>query len=196
MLRSCGIALCSRRRFLKMSMSTRLSFVLTSLLLLVLSAAAVQAQEVACRACAIAQESCAVNCFGRDDKKEMKACLIGCDNAAAVCSCDEPATLNSEDYVARFGFLEAVTDSKAACHSTTPCDSSYGACANWSSYTNCGDPFCGPTLGCGVCDEWGQCTAGGPGMKQFRERYRVCFNEFGQSCTEWQRTTSSGGCGC
>jgi hypothetical protein len=195
MLRFCSTYSVLEKEVLEMNVSTRLSLVIIALLLLVSSAAAVQAQAVACRACAIAQERCAVNCFGRDDKKEMRACLIGCDNAAALCSCDEPATLNSEDYVARFG-LGGVTGLKAACHSTTPCDSSYGSCANWSTYTNCDDPFCGLVLGCGECDEWGHCAAGGPGIKQWRERYQVCFNELGQSCTHYQRTASSGGCGC
>lgn len=176
-----------------MSVSSRISFVVTALLLLVLSAAEAQAQP-ACRPCQIAQERCSVNCLGREGKA-IGACLIGCDNAAALCSCDEPATLNSEDFVASFGSQE-VTQFADACHSTTPCDSSYGSCANWSTYTACGDPFCGPTLGCGECDEWGHCTAGGPGMKQFRERYRVCFNQLNQSCIEYQRATTSGGCGC
>ena len=178
-----------------MSVSSRLPFAISALLLLVLSAAAVPAQAAKCRPCQIAQESCSVNCFGREDKDEMRSCLIGCDNAAALCSCDEPVTLSSEDYVARFGSQD-VTQLKSACHDTTTCGSEYASCASWSGYTNCGDPFCGPTLGCGECNEWGQCTAGGPGMKQFRERYRVCFNAVGDPCTEYQRTTSSGGCGC
>jgi hypothetical protein len=179
-----------------MSPSTRLSFVFTALLLLVSSAAAVQAQVASCHACDVALERCSVNCFGREDKNEMKSCLVGCDNAAAVCSCDEPATLSSEDYVARFG-LAAATDLKAECHSTTPCGSAYGSCATWSTYSSCGDPFCGLSTSCRECDEWGQCTAAGPAMRQFRERYRVCFNALGESCTEYQRTTSgAGGCGC
>ena len=33
-------------------------------------------------------------------------------------------------------------------------------------------------------------------MKQRRERFRVCFNAIGQSCTEWQRTMITLGCGC
>ena len=184
-----------------MSLSTRLSF-LAILLLLVLSAAAVQAQTASCRPCAIAHEQCSVNCLGREGKA-VGACLIRCDNAAALCSCDEPATLISEDFVAKFGpqpgpepGLKVVTDFSVACHSTTPCDSSYGSCANWSSYSDCGDQFCGIVIGCGECNEWGQCEAGGPGLKQFRERYRVCFNELGQSCTEYQRSSTSLGCGC
>src|SRR5688500_4276964 len=108
-----------------MSLSTRLSFI-PALLLLVLSAAAVQAQDAACRTCAVAQERCSVNCLGREGKA-IGACLIGCDNAAAVCSCDEPATLNSEDFVAQFGApqagaqggLKVVTAFAAACNPTT-----------------------------------------------------------------------------
>jgi len=188
-----------------MSLSTRLSFI-TVLLLLVLSAAAVQAQEAACRPCAIAQERCSVNCLGREGKA-IGECLVKCDNAAAVCSCDAPATLNSEDFVAKFGpqpgpaanaeaGIKVVTDFSVACHSTTPCGSAYGACANWSGFSNCGDPFCGAGLGCGECDEWGHCEAYGPAMKQLRERYRVCFNPLGQSCTEYQLAATTGACGC
>jgi hypothetical protein len=184
-----------------MSLSTRLSF-RTAILLLVLSAASVQAQEATCRRCEVAQENCSVNCLGREGKA-IGACLIGCDNAAALCACDEPATLNSEDFVERFGpqpgaqaDLRVVTDFSVACHSTTPCGTAYGSCANWSTFTECGDPFCGPASACRICDEWGQCTAAGPAMKQNYERYRVCFNELGQSCTEYQRGVSTGECGC
>lgn len=184
-----------------MSSFTRLSFI-AALLLLVASASAAQAQEAACRPCAIAQERCSVNCLGREGKA-IGACLIGCDNAAALCSCDEPATLNSEDFVARFGprpgaqgGFKVVTEFSAACHSTTPCGSAYGACANWSGFTPCGDEFCGAAMGCGECDQFGQCEAYGPAMKQFLERYRVCFNQLGQSCTEYQRSSSTGACGC
>jgi len=180
-----------------MRMSIRLSFLVIALILPMLSANAVQAQEAKCRSCEIALQRCAINCFGREEAKAMRACLIGCDNTAAACSCDEPATLSAEEYVARFDLIQGVTDSKAlACHSTTPCGSYYGACTNWSSYTDCGDPFCGPTLGCGECNEWGQCEAAGPGLKQSRERYRVCLSALNEACTEYQRTSSSFGCGC
>ena len=84
-----------------MSVTTRLSFI-AALLLLVLSADAVQADPATCAPCAIAQENCSVNCLGREGKA-IGACLLQCDNAAARCSCDEPATLNSEDFVAKFG---------------------------------------------------------------------------------------------
>lgn len=178
-----------------MSMSTRVSFVIAVLSILVLSAAAVEAQAARCRPCDLAQERCSVNCFGREDKLERSACLIGCDNAAALCSCDEPVTLRSEDVVAASLWPDPVGFA-GACHSTTPCGSEYGSCASWSSYSNCGDPFCGVALGCGECNEWGQCEAGGPATKQNRERYRVCFNAQGQQCTEYQRTSINLGCGC
>jgi hypothetical protein len=129
-----------------MSPSTHLYFT-TALLLLVLSAATVQAQEaqaVMCRPCAIAQERCSVNCLGREGKA-IGSCLIGCDN--------------------------------------------------WSSFSDCGDEFCGAAFGCGECNE-GQCEAYGPAMRQLRERYRVCFNPQGQPCTEYQLTATTLGCGC
>lgn len=179
-----------------MRVLTRLSLAVAALLLPMLSVTVAEAQDAKCRPCAITHERCAVNCFGREDKNEMSKCLIGCDNAAAACSCDEPATLGAEEYLARFDIIQNAIDSKAACHATTPCGSYYGACTNWSSYTNCGDPFCGVTLGCGECDEWGHCEAGGPGMKQARERYRVCLSALNEACTEYQRSFSGGGCGC
>jgi hypothetical protein len=187
-----------------MSVSTRLSFAFTALCLLVLPAAAAQAQDnvldqiqaARCRPCGIAHERCSVNCLGRGDKKDIGPCLIGCDNAAALCSCDEPATLSAEDYLALAGLPAVATLTTAACHATTLCGSAYGACTNWSSYSDCDDPFCGIVAGCGECNEWGQCEAAGPGIKQRRERYRVCFNTLGEPCTEFQRATTSGGCGC
>jgi hypothetical protein len=176
----------------------RLSLAAAALSLSMLSAAAVEAQDAKCRPCAVALERCAVNCFGREDNTEMKSCLIGCDNKAAACSCDEPATLGAEEYLARFDLIQkAVSGTKAAaCHSTTPCGSYYGACTNWSSFTDCGDLFCGPVFGCGECDEWGHCEAGGPGLKQLRERYRVCLSALNEACTEYTRTSSNAGCGC
>jgi hypothetical protein len=179
-----------------MSASSRLSFVFTSLMLLVLSAAAVQAQAAKCRPCQIAQKSCFVSCLGLHDDHKLRSCVIGCDNAAALCSCDEPPTLSSEDYVARSGLQVESVLKTAACHSTTACGPEYGSCAAWSSYSDCGDPFCGVALGCGECDEWGRCEAGGPAMRQARERYRVCFNAQSQPCTEYQRAWITLSCGC
>jgi hypothetical protein len=87
---------------------------------------------------------------------------------------------------------------KAACHGNVSCQPNYPSCASWSGYSDCGDPFCGLALGCGeeICDEWGFCRPGrGPAWRQPRERFRVCFDQFGNSCTEWQQSVSIS-CGC
>ena len=174
---------------------SRCAFVLCVLTVLVLFApASASAGKASCGACnGVVQERCTTNCFGLPDKAERANCLISCDNAAATCSCDENVTLRSEDLVARMPWL--VDSLTAACHSTTPCGSAYPSCASWSGYSNCDDPFCGFANGCGEeCPEIGPCL--GPAMKQRQERYRVCFNAQGQSCTEYQRTIISLGCEC
>lgn len=166
-----------------------------------------------CRACDLAHEQCAVGCSGLDSgRSDMVQCLIGCDNEAAQCSCDEKVTLRSEDVIGAPVVSRAVT---AACHSTTPCGSAYGSCASWSAYFDCGTPTCGFAPNCGVdcepCEPWPPlpvtggdapepnppgCPCPGPALKQTRERYRVCFNQQQQGCTEYQRITVTLGCGC
>jgi hypothetical protein len=155
-------------------------------------AAVVPAQAARCGACALAQESCSAKCFGREDKAGVVACLTGCDNAAATCSCDAEVTLSSEDLVAKMPWL---SDKAAACHSTTPCGSAYPSCASWSGYSDCDDPFCGVYRWCGDCPD-PEFGCFGPALRQRRERFRVCFNELGQSCTEYQRTSVVLGCDC
>lgn len=177
-----------------MRTAVRLSFLIPVLFLL--SAAALEARAAKCRPCEVAQERCSVSCFGNENKGEMTACLLGCSNAAAFCTCDQTATLSAEDYATRFGLDAAAGFKSGACHDTTPCPSSYGACTNWSTLTACGDPFCGFVYECGECNEWGQCLIGGPGTKQRWEAYRVCLNEQSQACTEYQRFTSTDSCGC
>jgi hypothetical protein len=149
------------------------------------------AVQASCRACALVQESCYGKCFGLEDKAGMKACLVRCDNAAATCSCDEAVSLRSEDLVP----FAWPSHTKAACHPITSCQPDYPSCASYSSYSDCDDPFCGFGPQCGDdCPEFGPCP--GPALKQRRERFRVCFNAQGQSCTEWQRTMINLGCGC
>ena len=176
-----------------MNGSMRVLFVVAVLSVLALSAAPAQAAR--CGPCEVVQERCTVNCLGRD-KAEIGACLMACDNEAATCSCDEAVTLRSEDFVARTGSLGVVTDFAAACHSTTPCGTAYPSCASWSGYYDCDDPFCGSVRGCGECEGDFPRFCPGPGMKQRGERYRVCFNNLGQSCTEYQLTLINLGCGC
>ncbi len=145
--------------------------------------------QAACPACNIAQTKCYSGCFGADDKAGMGTCLTACDNAAATCSCEERATLHSEDLLPRPDRFM-----KAACHSTTPCGSEFGSCASWSAYFDCDDPFCGFGAHCGEeCPEIGPCP--GPALKQRQERYQVCFDQFGNQCTQYQRITLNLGCG-
>ncbi len=81
-----------------------------------------------------------------------------------------------------------------ACHSTTPCGSQFGSCAGWSGYTDCDDPVCGIYRWCGDCGDpfgcWDLAT------RQRQERFRVCFDSLGNSCTEWQNQLVLTACGC
>jgi hypothetical protein len=171
------------------------ALLLTALALL----AAAPAQAAGCPACGVLQKSCTTSCLGVEDKQVIP-CLLACDNAVAACSCDDPVTLRSEDAV-RLGLAGQHPGGfglkAGACHSTTPCGSAYPSCAGWSGYSDCGDPFCGVYKFCGdppFCEEPDLCF--GPATRTFRERFRVCFNAQGQSCTEYQRINVVLGCGC
>ncbi len=187
-----------------MSVSTRVSFAITAPLLLMLSAVALQAQDPAqgqvqaakCRPCQQAYERCSASCISRADKQAMGSCLVGCDKAAAFCSCDKPATLSAEEAVSMLGLSAAVLPSSSACNSPSSCGPAYGACTNWSGGYPCGSAYCGWAYGCGLCNEWGQCEAGGSAMQQNYESYRVCFDQFGSPCTEYAYGVSNEGCGC
>jgi hypothetical protein len=169
----------------------RVSFVVAILSILAFSAGSAQAAR--CSPCRVVHQRCSANCFGLD-KAEIGGCLVACDNEAATCSCDEAVTLSSEDFVARFG-PPGMTELTAACHSTTPCGSAYPSCASWSNYTACDDPYCVHFLhGCGDCGPEDPCL--GPGLQQRIERFRVCFNAQGQSCTQYQLSFVTQQCGC
>jgi len=177
-------------------------FALLSLLVLAGGAAQAQPVEVALGtspqmllsdSCMVAQEQCSTNCVGLEGRAEVVSCLMGCDNAAALCSRDEQPTLDSEWYTEQFGNL--LTTKAGACHSTTPCSAEYSSCGTWSGYSNCGDPYCGVYRFCGgPCPDYPYCF--GEATRQYQERYRVCFNQQGQSCTEYQRINTLVGCGC
>lgn len=169
---------------------------MTALPCLLLMGAAAHAQpEELEGACIVALDVCSASCNDLGDRAQTARCLSRCDKAASVCLGDEEPTLSSEEYLAHWSD-GLVFEMSGACHSTTPCPPEYGACASWSTFQDCGDPFCGISTLCPECDEWGQCTAGGPGMKQRRERYRVCFNQQQQGCTEYQHAMQTLSCGC
>jgi hypothetical protein len=107
----------------------------------------------------------------------------------------EEVTLRSEDVVAQWPWLSTATAAAgAACHSTTPCGSAYPSCASWSGYSDCGDPFCAIAKGCG--QPCGDPACLGPATRQPRERFRVCFDALGNSCTEYQNILGVVGCYC
>lgn len=148
-----------------------------------------------CQRCAFAHKRCSTTCFSLAEKGGMGDCLTACDNAVATCTCDQSVNLRSEDLVS---WDWPDTTKAAACHGTVSCQPDYPSCASWSTYSNCGDPYCGSGPRCGecTCDEWGHCFCGpGPAWRQSRERFRVCFDSLGNSCTEWQTFTSVS-CGC
>ncbi len=149
-----------------------------------------------CLGCQLFEESCTLNCSALESKDEAMTCLLACVQVAAACSCDEPVTLSSEKLV-EMGLAEGPSGLKAACNSTTPCPPEYSSCASWSSYSDCGAPICGTFKFCGDppwCEEPSLCF--GPAQRQPQERFRVCFNSSGQSCTEYQQRINLVGCGC
>jgi hypothetical protein len=157
-------------------------------------AAVAPPQAASCVVCAAAYQKCSTVCFGRADKSGLGACLNACDNAAALCSCDQVVNLRSEDLVD----FEWPSAAKAACHGSVSCQPNYPSCASWSSYSNCGDPYCGFFPHCGecICDEF-RCFCGpGPAIDQDQERFRVCFDQYGNSCTEWQKVKTLVYCEC
>jgi len=150
-------------------------------------------QAKTCAVCTAAFQKCSSTCFGLEDKSGMGSCLTACDNAVAKCSCDPEVTLRSEDLVK----WDPTSLTKDACHGNVSCQPNYPSCASWSAYSDCGTPFCGSGAHCGecTCDEI-RCFCGpGPAWKTQIERFRVCFDQFGNSCTEWQ-TLNQSSCDC
>ncbi|MHA7632210.1 hypothetical protein [Corallococcus sp. M7] len=66
----------------------------------------------------------------------------------------------------------------------------YGACTGWTTATDCGPTTCDPEYGLSPCYQR-DCTEG-PCQNiplgatfQSTQKYRVCSNPLGQTCTEW-----------
>jgi hypothetical protein len=150
---------------------------------------AVAPPQARCNICSAAYQRCAVGCFGLKGKGEMATCLTACDNAAATCTCDQEVGLRSEDVAAWRG----LNLSKAACHGTVSCQPAYPSCASWSGYSACDDPYCDDAPHCDPDCEFGTCP--GPAWHRSQERFRVCFDQYANPCTEWQ-TIFIKTCGC
>lgn len=164
-----------------MSLSTRVSVAITAPLLLVLSAIAAPAEvKDQSQAQAPAQVQVQV-------PVPIPIPILTKGQVQA-------ATLSAEDAVTLFS-LATVLPPSGSCNGPSSCGPQYGACTNWSGGYPCGSEYCGWAYGCGLCNEWGQCEAGGPAISQNYESYRVCFDQFGTPCTEYAYGVSSG-CGC
>jgi hypothetical protein len=83
----------------------------------------------------------------------------------------------------------------AGCQAASTCPAEYGSCSSWSGWSQC-DQTC---VGLCLCKPiWSPECEGVPPEPKGTNSYnsfRVCFNSSGQSCTEWQKTTSTF-CGC
>jgi hypothetical protein len=151
---------------------------------------ALPSQAASCDSCALAYQKCFATCFTDSSKRVQAACLTACDKAAARCTCDGAAILRSEDLV-RWGLVSITKD---GCHATSLCPSSFASCAGWSPTTACGPTYCQNETWCGACGDNG-CDPSGPANYTPYEKYRVCFDPFGNSCTEWV-SFDAGNCGC
>lgn len=83
-----------------------------------------------------------------------------------------------------------------ACQPSVSC-AGYSSCGSWSGTYRCGEPNSCNFTGCrvNVC-EGSRCYFEYRGVQsQGQNRYRVCHNPAGESCTEWERTNTSF-CGC
>jgi hypothetical protein len=91
----------------------------------------------------------------------------------------------------------------AVCQPTTTnscVNAGYGSCASWSGFYDCGDLSACNELGCPrrVCygTTRDSCTTVYDGSSsQGTNRYRVCFNAAGESCTEYEKSSRLI-CGC
>jgi hypothetical protein len=93
---------------------------------------------------------------------------------------------------ARSGDPEAMRDAAAnlsTCHAAKTCPG-YGACTGWSALAYCNDTC---TKRC--CHDGPACNEPDIGGTVYRERYRICFNSAGASCTEWNLQAQYV-CGC
>jgi hypothetical protein len=122
-----------------------------------------------------------------------------CNNVAATSTLDGAVTLRSEEFVQRG--LVNITES-TTCNPVVSCQPAYPSCASWSSYSGCGESWCDLEPDCEDCSncdpevEFPECLCDpGPAHHEIFERFRVCFNQFGNSCVEWQRTIGYM-CGC
>jgi hypothetical protein len=138
---------------------------------------------IGCQSCALAFDKCFATCFAHLGKRTTGACLTACYKAAVTCTCDGAVTLRSEDLV-EWGLVSL--NKEEACHGPVSCQPNYPSCAGWSPLYACGEPSCVQgSYTCLGCDEE-SCPEPPTVLAHHSERFRVCFDQFGNSCTEWQ----------
>lgn len=148
-------------------------------------------QSIACEECALAFQECFAGCFADARKGRTGTCLTACDKAAATCTCGEVGALRSEDLVKRWG---ETMDEEASCHGWISCQPTYSSCASWSNWSSCGEVECLMGPFCVECTEE-SCPNEAPYVSAPVERFRVCFDQFSNPCTEWQ-IVNYPSCGC
>lgn len=74
--------------------------------------------------------------------------------------------------------LAAPAIAAGACHGTTSCPSPT-SCGSWSTFYDCGQPFCAGDAFC-------EFKTGEDALYQPRERFRACVLANGSQCLEYQ----------
>ncbi len=137
--------------------------------------------------------------------------LVGCgpvgpEDLGGEQETQEPTLLTPEqveELLAKLPPEERMVHSMGVCEptNTNSCvNAGYGSCAAWSAYADCGDLSACNDLGCPrrVCygTTRDSCTTVYDGSaSQGTNRYRVCFNAAGESCTEYEKSSRLI-CGC
>lgn len=132
---------------------------------------------------------CAVSACGSAGPRE------GLEQEEAVTS--EPPRLSEEELAALVaeasrhdeGQVQALAGSCQPSNVNSCVNAGFSSCGSWSAFTTCSASCTGRI--CKVCEPGGggeppYCEFGGYQRLQEQNRYRVCFNNRGQSCTEYE----------
>jgi hypothetical protein len=127
------------------------------------------------------------------------ALLVGCGPEvseealeAEMAAGDESALISSATPEPDEQMLQALAASCQPTNTNSCVNAGYSSCAAWSDYYDCGE-LSACTFGvcrrCEIDPDLGRICYPAPGQQQGRNRYRVCFNAAGQSCTEYELLT-------